>query len=89
MFTDDVNHMTSYDSRADVINDVCHLQEIIEKFKLAQLDPTEFACLKGIVIFKTGSSNFVVQLSPEQLASLMCFKNLAAHALLTTFFTDS
>lgn len=30
------------------------LQEIISKFKSLQVDPTEFACLKGIVLFKTG-----------------------------------
>ena len=30
------------------------LQEIIAKFKAMQVDATEYACLKGIVIFKTG-----------------------------------
>ena len=30
------------------------LQETITKFKALQVDPTEFICLKGIVLFKTG-----------------------------------
>ena len=30
------------------------LQETIAKFKALQVDPTEFICLKGIVLFKTG-----------------------------------
>lgn len=33
------------------------LQEIISKFKSLQVDPTEFACLKGIVLFKTAFGN--------------------------------
>jgi hypothetical protein len=49
--------MTSRKSVADyheIVNDVCRLQELIDKFKAAQLDQTEYACLKGIVLFKTG-----------------------------------
>lgn len=30
------------------------LQEIIAKFKSILVDATEYACLKGIVLFKTG-----------------------------------
>ena len=38
------------------------LQDIIAKFKAMQIDPTEYACLKGIVIFKTGkNSNFNIR----------------------------
>jgi nuclear receptor subfamily 2 group E protein 1 len=29
-------------------------QEILGKLKSLQVDPTEYACLKGIVLFKTG-----------------------------------
>lgn len=37
-----------------VMSEIRSLQEIIAKFKAMQVDPTEFACLKGIVLFKTG-----------------------------------
>ena len=29
-------------------------QDIIAKFQALQVDPTEYACLKGVVLFKTG-----------------------------------
>ena len=37
-----------------VMSEIRTIQEIIAKFKAMQVDPTEYACLKGIVIFKTG-----------------------------------
>lgn len=37
-----------------IMSEIRALQEIIGKFKALQVDPTEYACLKGIVIFKTG-----------------------------------
>ncbi len=37
-----------------IMAEIRALQEIISKFKAMQVDPTEYACLKGIVIFKTG-----------------------------------
>ena len=40
-----------------MMTEIRSLQEIITKFKEMQVDPTEFACLKGIVIFKTGERN--------------------------------
>lgn len=36
-----------------ILTEVRALQEIIAKFKILQVDMTEFACLKAIVIFKT------------------------------------
>ncbi len=38
-----------------MMTEIRSLQEIITKFKAMQVDPTEFACLKGIVLFKTGN----------------------------------
>jgi hypothetical protein len=38
-----------------MMTEIRALQEIIANFKALQVDPTEFACLKGIVIFKTGT----------------------------------
>ena len=38
----------------NVMTEVRALQEIIAKFKSLQVDATEYACLKGIVLFKTG-----------------------------------
>ena len=37
-----------------IMAEIRALQDIIAKFKAMQIDPTEYACLKGIVIFKTG-----------------------------------
>ena len=39
---------------AAVTSELKVLQEIIAKFRQLEVDATEFACLKGIVIFKTG-----------------------------------
>ena len=38
----------------NIMTEIRALQEIIAKFKSLQVDPTEYACLKGIVLFKTG-----------------------------------
>lgn len=35
-------------------SDVRVLQEVFSRFKPLQVDPTEFACLKAIVLFKPG-----------------------------------
>lgn len=32
------------------------LHDVIDKFKLINVDPTEYTCLKAIVIFKTGTN---------------------------------
>lgn len=42
------------DKVVSVMSEVRALQETIAKFKALHVDPTEYACLKGIVIFKTG-----------------------------------
>lgn len=36
-----------------IMSEIRIFQEILSKFKSLQVDPTEFACLKGIVLFKT------------------------------------
>ena len=45
---------TSSEKAANVIAEIRALNEIIAKFKSLQVDATEYACLKGIVLFKTG-----------------------------------
>ena len=42
----------------NIMTEIRALQEIIAKFKSLQVDATEYACLKGIVLFKTGKSAF-------------------------------
>lgn len=37
-----------------IMSEMRNFQEIINKFKQAQVDATEYACLKAIVLFKTG-----------------------------------
>ena len=36
------------------LNDMRILQEAISRFKVLRVDPAEFACLKAIVLFKSG-----------------------------------
>jgi len=50
--SDDVR-VTSRDKYSALLASICNLHDIIDKFKAAEVDPTEYACLKGIVIFKT------------------------------------
>ena len=45
--------VTSRDKYAALLASICNLNDVIDKFKAADVDPTEYACLKGIVIFKT------------------------------------
>jgi len=49
---DDVR-VSSRDKYAALLTSICSLHDVIDKFKAADVDPTEYACLKGIVIFKT------------------------------------
>ena len=43
----------------NIMTEIRALQEIIAKFKSLQVDPTEYACLKGIVLFKTGKQYYL------------------------------
>ncbi|ELU12704.1 hypothetical protein CAPTEDRAFT_226190 [Capitella teleta] len=52
----DKSPSSSSDSTVDVVGEIRALQDIIAKFKAMQVDATEYACLKGIVIFKTALS---------------------------------
>ena len=42
----------------DVMATVRLLQETVNKFKAANVDSTEYACLKAIVLFKSSKLNF-------------------------------
>ena len=44
---------SSRDRYESLLASVYKLHDVVDKFKAADVDPTEFACLKGIVIFKT------------------------------------
>lgn len=45
---------TPAEKLAAISSELRVLQELIAKFRQLNVDDTEFACLKGIVIFKTG-----------------------------------
>jgi nuclear receptor subfamily 2 group E protein 1 len=45
---------TSSEKLIKIMTEMRHLQDIIGKFKQAQVDATEYACLKAITLFKTG-----------------------------------
>ena len=46
---------TSPGSKVSPFSDMRVLQEIMSRFKAIQVDPAEFACLKAIVLFKSGT----------------------------------
>lgn len=50
--------ITAEDSTSEkvvaIMTEIRAFQEILGKLKSLQVDPTEYACLKGIVLFKTG-----------------------------------
>lgn len=45
---------TPSDKLIKIMGEMRNLQDIISKFKQAQVDQTEYACLKVITLFKTG-----------------------------------
>lgn len=45
----------SPDRTVTLMTEIRCFQEIIAKFKEMRVDPTEYACLKAIVLFKTGT----------------------------------
>ena len=42
-----------------MLSDVRTIQELMTKFKSMNVDATEYACLKGIVVLKTGELYFL------------------------------
>lgn len=49
-----ISSSSSADRVVKLMTEVRFFQEIISKFKELRVDPTEYTCLKAIVIFKTG-----------------------------------
>lgn len=54
------------DNAAGSINDIRTLQYIVSRFRAANIDQTEFACLKAILLFKPGKC-------PLPWTSELCF----------------
>jgi nuclear receptor subfamily 2 group E protein 1 len=46
----------SSDKLIKLMSEMRNFQDIISKFKQSQVDPTEYACLKAITLFKTGKN---------------------------------
>lgn len=57
MFTGLSSENSQTEKVMNLMTEIRALQEIIGKFKTIQVDATEYACLKGIVLFKTGMYN--------------------------------
>jgi len=57
-------------------SDIRLLKEVFGRFKTAQVDPAEFACLKAVALFKPGkrndSSYCVLQLKYNKYDLLQC-----------------
>jgi len=43
-----------------IMTEMRNFQEIISKFKQAQVDSTEYACLKAITLFKAGKKKKII-----------------------------
>jgi hypothetical protein len=56
---------TSSDKLIKIMTELKHLQDIISKFKQAQVDPHEYECLKAIILFKTCKFTFYNSASCE------------------------
>ncbi|BFZ09550.1 hypothetical protein BsWGS_12589 [Bradybaena similaris] len=63
---------TATDTMLTMMSEIRALQETISKFKLLQVDPTEYVCLKGIVLFKTVFAN-----SSAEMKTLREFHSVA------------
>lgn len=46
------------------------LQELMSRFKAIQVDPAEFACLKAIVLFKSGIQVLVIRRVEENVSDM-------------------
>lgn len=60
-----------------IMAEIRALQDIIAKFKAMQIDPTEYACLKGIVIFKTVLQESKEMKSLQDLPAVACLQDQA------------
>lgn len=47
------------------------LQEVFSRFKTLAVDPTEFACLKAVVLFKPGETNTIKKVIINKSLSLV------------------
>lgn len=48
------------------------LQELFSRFKALQVDPTEFACLKAIVLFKSGEFSDLWRIKEDKYMYCLC-----------------
>ena len=51
---------STHDAVTSMMSEIRQLQDIIEQFKLMQVDATEYAYLKGIILFRTGEFRLYV-----------------------------
>ena len=47
-------------SKVSPFSDMRVLQDVMSRFKAVQVDPAEFACLKAIVLFKSGKNTILL-----------------------------
>ncbi|XP_041360428.1 photoreceptor-specific nuclear receptor-like isoform X2 [Gigantopelta aegis] len=57
----------SHNGKISPFSDMRILQEVMTRFKLVQVDPAEFACLKAIVLFKSDAKSLK---DPSQVENL-------------------
>ena len=56
-----------------MVSEMRHLDEVIAKFKAMQVDPTEYAYLKGIVLFRTCKLNLYILYLREIICNIFLF----------------
>lgn len=55
-----LHSMDSSDKVLSTMAEIRTFHDIVSKFKQMQVDPTEYACLRAIVLFKTGEFLYIV-----------------------------
>lgn len=52
LFADTMTKNLSEDELVQLGNDLRAIEEILDKFKILQLDHSEYTCLKGVALFR-------------------------------------
>ncbi|EEC14525.1 zinc finger, C4 type, putative [Ixodes scapularis] len=74
---------------ATLVSEIRNFQEIIARFKEMQVDATEYACVKAILLFKTcecSSTNCMPFRFGKLLLTLPCLRTVSATAIEDLFF---
>lgn len=73
----------STENNESMLMELKNLQECIQKFQAMNVDPTEFACLRAIILLKTHLENSQEENNSKELRDQTTINNLQDQAQLT------